>query len=324
MDEEIIIKYAMPILAYRIVWGLLLSFHSLCIIKSCLKLRAVMSEQKHSAQPLKQLFWQLVVGTTIFLFLSRIHGWSEDELVQQKSRCVTECFLFMSNQLFTLVLFTTFSVIEIVVRMASGNSKAIMDWNKFYKSFIILCLLMSFGTLWTIFNVVRFFMRCPFLNDPNNMENAETFKGYIIDNVWFILFSDMYTVFNILELFVWIWLIKMLGVELYKVGKLMEMTKALRTAKKYKLREWVIFISLCMAVVLCNSVISLSSLKDSTHFSKSVLDYFVPTMLEQETPELAKTSSDYISVGRSDIVVAAMNVIIGGSITFAAPCRKVR
>lgn len=323
MSEKEFLKFEMPVISYNIVWAILIILHFLFLVKSILKLRDVLNEDKHSAQPLKEKFWKLVVTTTLSLFLFRSYGWSEVELVKLKCRFLFEYLMFFNNQLFTLVLFTTYSTVEVVFKMASGNTKAIINWTKYYKSIFMMGVFMILGSLWPVFNTVRFFKGCTFINKLGNIPKENVLPGHVIDGTWFGVFIDIFASFGFIELAARMWLVKMLIYVLWEISLLMKISKNLKVARKYKLREWGIFVSMCVFVGLCMGVICISLFATAYKWNFLLTWHLIPTINGQKVPESINNKT-HVAVGRYDIIMAIMNIIIGFCISFLAPCRKVR
>ena len=188
--------------------------------------------------------------------------------------------------MFTTVIFTTVGTLRVVLKMASGSGRAEINWTWYFKSFGLICGSLSMGLGWPITNFIRFLKGCPFYNHPDNKEKAEMFSGYIFDWTWFELCLSIDGIFGQLELFIRTWLVKMLGCVLWEIAELMKTTKILKTIRKYKLKEWSIFIVMYMIVAGLMGFISLTIVQERFEWDNLFSNFFLPKILEQDDPKI--------------------------------------
>ena len=124
------------------------------------------------------------------------------------------------------------------------------------------------GLLWAIYNTVCFFKGIYIYYQPENIEEAKTWTVYLLDTIWFGVFRRILVAYGLIELFIRIWLVKMLGCILWNIAKLMKTSKKLKVLRKSKFKEWIIFISICMAVAIYMEIAYVALLKVSFKWKK--------------------------------------------------------
>ena len=231
--------------------------------------------------------------------------------------------MFIYNQLFTLVIFTTYFTVCAVYKMSCGNGKTEVKWNKYYNFIMLIGMTLSTGLLWAVYNTIGFFKRSPFTNYVGNFEKAMVLRASVFRTRYGSVIREIDTAFGITELVVRIILVVMLGNKLWEISILMKTSKSLRAVRKYKLWEWSVFILMCMVVSMCMGIVFISITIESVGEGSWIANNLIPVLLGQKEKDSIVKGGPGVSVGRYDIIIAIMNIIIGASLSFLAPCRKV-
>ena len=297
-----IYMYTMPFYTYRGIWTLLLIAHMIFVLKSISKLILVLKEKGISTHHLRKIFWVLVVIITITLFLFRLHGWSEIALINSRYRIIFECLNFINNQLFTVILLTTYFIVmlgyvaieytriealpEVFSYQSFTTSKHVTELpinvDRYYKSLFSICTIMVLGLPWLLFCIFRNLNGNSIYYTDDNKEGANKLNAYRFYVVWYHLFLSIKCAFNVIEMGMRMWLVKMMCRALWKISAHMNKIKSMKIVRKHKIMEWIFFIFVCVFVVVCMGIISLSSLKATREWNNWVSNWFIPNMLSQK------------------------------------------
>ena len=205
--------------------------------------------------------------------------------------------------------------------MANGNGTADVAWTRFYSAIATIIPLSIIRLSWPVFifytsingGLLRFNLK--------NVEGARGLRNYIDAEVLYSVPGAIYDAYGIYEFFIRMMLIFVLVNLLWKIGKLLQITRSLREIRKYKVREWAVFTIGCILIQSILVYEGISNIKHDGIDDPSWWHGFFFDFLGQEFPENIPDNSTLI--GLHDIMGIVTGIMTVCIITLLAPCRKV-
>lgn len=299
---------------------ILVLVHGLLSLLAIRKLLAVRKEPEHPVKYIKVIFWYMIVSINIISTFQKTFGWSGRFTNFCRLRYLDEGLEVVFRFLFTAILLTIIFIVQAVIQMAKGDGTTNTDENRYYSA---LATIVPLSVLRSSMAAYRFYgsMNGGLLkHDINNNEKAKKLIIKAVSENFYDVVIPIYDAYKIYEFIIRMMLIVVSGFVLWEVGQLMSTQNSLKSIRKYKLKEWAIFL-ICCAFISCIGLYrALGNIKDGRKTKRlwHLLIYSSPT---QKRPEYIPLGS--FLIGKGDIIGIVIGLLTTLILTLLTPCRNV-